>query len=85
MFNPAFMGLPRVVGKDGLTIGDRTLPAGTAVSVSIWVIHLSKEIWGDDARDFNPSRWFADDAARLEKYFIPVCAGDLNPLNMETC
>jgi cytochrome P450 len=74
IFSPASMGLPRVVPKGGLTIGDRTFPAGTDVSVSIWVMHLSKEIWGPDAREFNPERWYRDDAHTLEKYFIPVSA-----------
>lgn len=71
IFGPASMGLPRVAPKGGLTIGDRTIPEGTIVSVNIWVIHYSKEIWGPDAREFNPDRWFGEDAARLEKYFIP--------------
>ena len=47
--NPVPMGLPRVAPKGGLTIGDKTLPEGTTVSVSPWVIHHSKEIWGPDA------------------------------------
>ncbi|KAB5566561.1 benzoate 4-monooxygenase cytochrome P450 [Coniochaeta sp. 2T2.1] len=71
VFGPASMGLPRVAPKGGLTIGDRTLPEGTIVSLSIWVIHHSKEIWGPDTREFNPDRWFREDAAGLEKYFIP--------------
>jgi cytochrome P450 len=74
IFGPASMGLPRVVPKGGLTIHDRTLPEGTIVSVNIWVIHYSKEIWGHDAREFKPDRWFRKGAARLEKYFIPVSA-----------
>jgi cytochrome P450 len=72
IFGPASMGLPRVAPKGGLTIGDRTIPEGTTVSINIWVIHHSKEIWGPDARQFNPDRWFRDNAAALEKYFIPV-------------
>lgn len=51
--NPVPMGLPRVAPKGGLTIGGRTLPEGTTVSVSPWVIHHSKEIWGPDAVRIN--------------------------------
>lgn len=43
------MGLPRIAPKGGLKIGDRTLPEGTTVSISPWVIHHSKEIFGPDA------------------------------------
>lgn len=47
--NPVPMGLPRVAPKGGLRIGEITLPEGTTVSVSPWVIHHSKEIFGPDA------------------------------------
>lgn len=30
---------------------------------------------GEDAREFNPDRWLGDDAARLEKHFIPFSLG----------
>ncbi|CAO2654611.1 Nn.00g113440.m01.CDS01 [Neocucurbitaria sp. VM-36] len=75
VFGPVPMGLPRVAPKGGLTIGDRTLPEGTIVSVSPWVIHHSKELWGEDAHEFNPDRWFEGDATEKEKYWIPFGAG----------
>jgi cytochrome P450 len=72
VFGPVPMGLPRVVPQGGLTIGDRTFPAGTILSVNPWVMHHSKEIWGIDAHEFNPDRWLSDSVADLEKYWIPV-------------
>ncbi|KAK4207723.1 benzoate 4-monooxygenase cytochrome P450 [Rhypophila decipiens] len=75
IFGPASMGLPRVVGKGGMTFDEYTIPEGVIVSVNIWVMHHSKEIWGEDAREFNPDRWFRPNAASLEKYFIPWGAG----------
>lgn len=66
------MGLPRVAPKGGLVIGDRTIPEGTIVSVSPWVIHYSKELWGEDAHEFRPGRWLETKAAQLERNFIPV-------------
>lgn len=72
-FHPVPMGLPRTAPDGGLTIGDRTFPKGTILSVNPWVIHRSTEIWGPDAREFIPERWFREGAAELErKYFIPV-------------
>lgn len=35
-------------------------------------MHLSKEIWGPDAEEFNPNRWFSPDIAKKERYFMPV-------------
>ncbi|KAH8666925.1 cytochrome P450 [Xylariales sp. PMI_506] len=75
IFGPVPMGLGRIVPKGGLTIGDRTIPAGFIVSVNPWVIHNSKELWGEDAREFNPDRWLKAGATALEKYYIPSGAG----------
>ncbi|KAK6841095.1 Pisatin demethylase-like protein [Apiospora arundinis] len=69
------LGFPRLAPKGGITIGDQTFPEGTTLSVHPWVIHLSLEIWGEDAREFNPDRWLGEDAARLEKHFIPFSLG----------
>lgn len=72
VFAPVPMGLPRVVPEGGLTIGDQTLPAGTIVSINAWVMQRNKDIWGPDAREFNPDRWLSDNAAGLDKFFMAV-------------
>ena len=70
------VGLPRVAPKGGVTIGDAFFPEGVTLTINPSVIHASKEIWGPDARDFDPERWFAPDAAVKEKkFFIPWGAG----------
>ncbi|KAK8014602.1 hypothetical protein PG990_007898 [Apiospora arundinis] len=75
MFAPISMGLPRVAPKGGVTIGNTFFPQGVTLNVSPSVIHSSKEIWGPDAREFNPDRWLAPDAAAKEKFFIPWGVG----------
>jgi cytochrome P450 len=73
--SPIAIGLPRVApAPAGLEIGGRHFPPGTVLSVNPWVVHLSPEIWGPDAREFNPDRWLRDDAARLDKYILTVRA-----------
>lgn len=63
------------MGERGLAVGGRTFPKGTVVSVSVWVIHHSKEIWGADSREFRPERWLeGDKSAALDKYYVPVSA-----------
>ena len=36
------------------------------------MIQLSKSIWGPDAREFNPDRWFAPEIKEQQKCFMPV-------------
>lgn len=62
-----------MAGKEGATIGDRTFPEGTILSVNSWVMHHSKEIWGAGAGEFRPKRWLAGERlAALDKYHMPV-------------
>ncbi|KAB5580586.1 cytochrome P450 [Coniochaeta sp. 2T2.1] len=75
VFGPVPMGLPRVAPRGGVTVGDRTFPAGTILSINPWVMHHSREIWGPDAHEFNPDRWLEESVAGLEKYWIPFGAG----------
>ncbi|KAF7535376.1 hypothetical protein G7054_g5423 [Neopestalotiopsis clavispora] len=70
MFGPTPMGLPRVAPKGGITIGGRHFAEGTTLSIHLHVMQQSKECWGPDAREWNPDRWFADDAASKEKYWL---------------
>ncbi|ETS73483.1 hypothetical protein PFICI_14429 [Pestalotiopsis fici W106-1] len=71
IFAPVPMGLPRVAPKGGVKIGGVFFPEGTVLSVNPYVLMRDKEIWGPDADEFNPDRWFEPDAALLEKHFCP--------------
>ena len=44
----------------------------THVSVNPWVIHRSKEFFGQDAKDFNPSRWLEPRSKDMDKYMMQV-------------
>lgn len=71
--SPVAMGLPRVApAPAGVALGGRHFAPGTVLSINPWVVHLSPEIWGPDAREFNPDRWLRADAASLDKYFLTV-------------
>lgn len=72
VFAPIAAGLPRVAPKGGLNIGDTHFAEGVTLTVNPAVIHHSKELWGEDAREFNPDRWLRPDAAEKERNFIPV-------------
>lgn len=69
---PGSVGLQRVAPDGGVTIGERTFPAGTILSVYTSSLLVSKEIWGPDAGEFKPERWLDPGISALEKYFVPV-------------
>ncbi|OIW06809.1 hypothetical protein TanjilG_03704 [Lupinus angustifolius] len=53
---PPVPGLGRTVHKD-MKVGDITLPAGVQITLPIVLVHHDCELWGDDAKEFNPERF----------------------------
>lgn len=67
--------LERFVPEEGATICGEHLPGGTIVSMSAPVMHMNKDIWGDDAEEFRPERWIDSDPEGLkimERNFLAV-------------
>ncbi|KAK2471841.1 hypothetical protein H9L39_16524 [Fusarium oxysporum f. sp. albedinis] len=75
VFSPTTMGLPRVVAKGGINIAGRHFQQGTILSVSSHAVHSSKDIWGDDADQWNPERWLSGDTKKLDRNWIVFSAG----------
>ncbi|CAL9067794.1 unnamed protein product [Musa banksii] len=48
--------MARKAGKD-MILGNISIPKDTAVMIPVLMIHRSKEIWGEDANEFNPLRF----------------------------
>ncbi|KAL8727067.1 MAG: hypothetical protein Q9166_006310 [cf. Caloplaca sp. 2 TL-2023] len=46
----------RVAACDTSIIGQH-IPKGTAVYLAPWATNVNKELWGEDAEEFNPERW----------------------------
>ncbi|KAM0721583.1 hypothetical protein Q7P37_002508 [Cladosporium fusiforme] len=73
--------LPRVVPRDAkqpLVVDDKVVPPGTVVSMSIYTMHHSKEIWGEDAHLFKPDRWLAPGATKLPSHLLAFSSGKRN-------
>lgn len=62
--------LPRHVPPGGCSISGQWFDAGTRVSVNAAVIHFDKSIFGDDADEFKPERWFREDATNMDRYMF---------------
>jgi cytochrome P450 len=57
--------LPRIVpenAKTPLVVDGQLVPAGTVVGMSAYTCHTDTEVWGPDAREFNPDRWLGPDS-----------------------
>ncbi|OCK99432.1 pisatin demethylase [Cenococcum geophilum 1.58] len=50
--------LEREVPEGGVTIAGTFIPAGTIVGINSWVMHANKQVYGEDAEEFRPERWF---------------------------
>jgi cytochrome P450 len=64
--------LPRHVPKGGCMISGHWFAEGTRVGVNATVVQRDKNIFGNDADEFVPERWFGVDGARMERYMFQV-------------
>ncbi|KAF0542322.1 cytochrome P450 [Gigaspora margarita] len=61
------------------------VPKNTPLMISIYAIHHDPSIWGDDAEDFNPSRWLDPEIKSkvTNNNFIPFGAGPASCLGLK--
>lgn len=64
--------LPRVVPQEGRYIAGQWFDGGLRVGMNAAVIHFNKEVFGDDADDFNPERWFRPNANQMDRCMFQV-------------
>ncbi len=48
-----------IIGLDGEVIREILVPAGTIILISILSCNRDKAVWGEDALQWNPSRWLS--------------------------
>jgi cytochrome P450 len=63
--------IPRYSSPEGITIAGYVIPAGWAVGSAL-SMNSSKDIFGEDANEFNPERWLGDD--RRARYMDSLLA-----------
>ncbi|KAI5785117.1 cytochrome P450 [Pyronema domesticum] len=66
---------PRHVPKGGREICGHFFPEGCRVGVNPYVLHYQQSIFGEDAEDYNPDRWFRADAKTMESYLFQFGSG----------
>ena len=67
------ISLPRHVPQGGCEIAGRFFPEGSKVGINAWVVHRDEEVFGKDARLYNPERWFERDAVMMDRHMFQVC------------
>jgi cytochrome P450 len=60
-----------------IVIQGRKIPLGAELAANPWISHRDRGVYGEDAEEFNPSRWLDDPvkAKELEKYNLSFGAG----------
>ncbi|KAI0761522.1 cytochrome P450 [Trametes elegans] len=58
-------------GKDGTLISQVTVPKGTFAILNLWASNTNKALWGEDAYEWKPERWFAPLPRAIEEARVP--------------
>jgi hypothetical protein len=75
--------LPRVIETPKATFNGHTVPRGTIVGMSSWMMHRNPIIW-PEPDTFSPERWLDPDKARkLEKYLVAFTKGSRQCIGMQ--
>ncbi|XP_055605412.1 cytochrome P450 4C1-like [Uranotaenia lowii] len=61
-----------------------TIPANTALTMCIYMVHRNKEIWGADADQFNPDHFLPEQVSKRHPYsFVPFSGGARNCIGIK--
>ncbi|GJX30970.1 cytochrome P450 CYP72A219-like protein [Tanacetum coccineum] len=73
---PPGAALGRMIHEE-TKLGNITLPAGTHIQLNALVLHHDRDLWGDDAKEFNPERFSKGvlKATNGQASYIPFGAG----------
>ena len=60
-----------ITGKNGDMIKELTIPKGTQFIIAIRALNRDKSLWGKDADEWKPERWFFPVPDRVKDARIP--------------
>ncbi|KAG5681623.1 hypothetical protein PVAND_011039 [Polypedilum vanderplanki] len=62
--------------REEVVIGDKKIPKGITLLIHLFNLHRRKDIWGDDAHEFNPDRFLPENVAQRHSHsFLPFSEG----------
>ncbi|XP_047327638.1 cytochrome P450 CYP72A219-like [Impatiens glandulifera] len=63
---PPLVSVTRIIHNDTELGSSTVLPKGVKICIPTYLLHYDKEIWGDDAKEFNPER-FSEGVSKATK------------------
>jgi cytochrome P450 len=65
--------------KEDFDLGPCTVKPGMLVAINVFSLHRRKDIWGEDAEEYNPDRFLRENVENRHPFsFIPFSAGARN-------
>lgn len=62
--------------QEEMQIGELKVPKGITLLIHLFNLHRRKEIWGEDAHQFNPDRFLPENSAKRHSHaFLPFSEG----------
>ncbi|KAJ8922879.1 hypothetical protein NQ315_007914 [Exocentrus adspersus] len=81
---PVTPAIERYASTD-IDLGNKTIPAGTNVLVSVFNLHRSEAYWKNPL-EYNPDRFLPEEVSERDPYaFIPFSGGPRNCIGMFVC
>ena len=59
------------------------IPQGTSVGCNPYVIHMDKEVFGEDVESYNPERWLRPGAESMDSYMLQVSCLPVDELHFQ--
>jgi cytochrome P450 len=84
-YHPPVPLLRRIAVRDHQLSDGTLVPAGTPVSINVFLLHRSKAHWGEDADEFRPERFMSDEGGvrRHSHCYLPFGVGPRKCIGMQ--
>ena len=76
------LNITRHIPPEGAEIDGKRYPGDTRVALNAWVLHLDKQVFGNDADIYRPDRWLEGDTKAMDRHMYQVSQPVVLPLGL---